>query len=154
MERQPTARLEPIDSTQSQHPSRCSREQTAEDNARAQASSLQRQQTEKRAEQSFYVDNDYFALNPWYDQEPGRPLFGLGRPFPRTVRRGMLWGRQGLRDAVYKVEGPKGPAEEEQGGQSERPESAVGPPASMNPAFLTRLPGKIDTKVGRLFRSR
>ncbi|KAF2691200.1 hypothetical protein K458DRAFT_426557 [Lentithecium fluviatile CBS 122367] len=44
--------------------------------------------TDKTAEESFYVDNDYYSLNPWTIIRPGEP-------FPRTVRPGMLWGREG-----------------------------------------------------------
>lgn len=70
------------------------RQQTAEGSVREQQSNLQQQQTEKKTEDRFYVDNDYYSLNPWYERDPPRPLFGLGRPFPRTVRPGMLRGRK------------------------------------------------------------
>ncbi|KAF1972959.1 aquaporin-like protein [Bimuria novae-zelandiae CBS 107.79] len=68
--------------------------QTAQDNAKGGENNLQRQPTEKKYEDRFYVDDNYYALNPWYEREPPRPLYGLGRPFPRTVRPGMLWGRK------------------------------------------------------------
>jgi hypothetical protein len=66
---------------------------TAQGSVRPQQD-LQRQQTQKKAEDTYYVDNDYYSLNPWYEQQPPKPLFGMGRPFPRTVRPGMLWGRK------------------------------------------------------------
>lgn len=98
MEREPTVPLDRMKTSatlgQAGSTRQANRPQTAEGSVREQQSNLQRQQTEKKAEDRFYVDNDYYSLNPWYERDPPRPLFGLGRPFPRTVRPGMLWGRK------------------------------------------------------------
>ncbi|CAI6241690.1 unnamed protein product [Periconia digitata] len=80
--------------------------------AHAYANSLSKQQTEKKTDNRFYVDNDYFDLNPWYDEEPKKPVFGMGRPFPRTVRPGMLWGRSRAQAAMNEQ------GKEEQGSDS------------------------------------
>ncbi|KAF2091934.1 aquaporin-like protein, partial [Saccharata proteae CBS 121410] len=32
------------------------------------------------------VDDDYYEANPWYGKPPKRPVFGLGKPLPHTVR--------------------------------------------------------------------
>jgi hypothetical protein len=40
-------------------------QQSGAENARQNARQLKRQQTDKRNEESFYVDNDYYSLNPW-----------------------------------------------------------------------------------------
>lgn len=100
MERQPTIRLDRMRSSntmQDRNDAASTRQSTrvptAQDSVRPQQY-LQRQQTQKKAEDTYYVDNDYYSLNPWYEQQPPKPLFGLGRPFPRTVRPGMLWGRK------------------------------------------------------------
>ncbi|KAF2029438.1 aquaporin-like protein [Setomelanomma holmii] len=58
---------------------------------------------EKKQEQTVDIENDYFALNPWYNQQKDKPVFGLGAPIPRTVRRGMWWGRRDLRNSPQKV---------------------------------------------------
>lgn len=155
LETQPTARLEPIGNTRSRRShaaqSECAPQGTAE-SARQQATSLKKQQTGKKPDESFYVDNDYYALNPWYDQEPNRPLFGLGRPFPRTVRPGMLWGRRGLRGSMYRVEGPQREDEQEQGGQSGSIGSGRRSPASIGIAFLISMLGKMMKKMHRLWK--
>ncbi|RMZ69223.1 glycerol uptake facilitator [Pyrenophora seminiperda CCB06] len=59
---------------------------------------------EKKQEQTVDIENDYFTLNPWYNEQKAKPVFGLGAPLPRTVRRGMWWGRGDLRDTLYKVD--------------------------------------------------
>jgi aquaglyceroporin related protein len=59
---------------------------------------------EKKQEQTVDIDNEYFALNPWYNQQKAKPVFGLAAPLPRTVRKGMWWGRGDLRKSLYKVE--------------------------------------------------
>lgn len=74
---------------------------------------LERQTTEKKQEQTIPIENDYYSLNPWYDQEPEKPVFGLVQPLPQTVRPGMLWGRRNLRDQLYEVEDKKDPGETE-----------------------------------------
>ena len=62
------------------------------------------QRAEKKQEQTVDIDNEYFALNPWYNQQKEKPVFGLAAPLPRTVRRGMLWGKGDLAKSLYKVE--------------------------------------------------
>jgi aquaglyceroporin related protein, other eukaryote len=57
---------------------------------------------EKKQEQGVDVANEYFALNPWYNQQKEKPVFGLAQPLPRTVRRGMLWGRSDQHKNVKK----------------------------------------------------
>lgn len=59
---------------------------------------------EKKQEQKVDVANDYFTLNPWYNQQKAKPVFGLAAPLPRTVRKGMWWGRGDLRRSLYKVD--------------------------------------------------
>ncbi|CAN9164585.1 unnamed protein product [Alternaria sp. RS040] len=59
---------------------------------------------EKKQQQVVDVDNDYFSLNPWYNEQKSKPVFGLGAPLPRTVRKGMWWGRGDLRKSLYKVD--------------------------------------------------
>ncbi|RYO96729.1 hypothetical protein DL764_007415 [Monosporascus ibericus] len=34
-----------------------------------------------------WVDDDYYAENPWYGQAKTKPIFSLGRPLPRISRR-------------------------------------------------------------------
>jgi aquaglyceroporin related protein len=58
---------------------------------------------EKKQEQTVDVANEYFALNPWYNQQKDKPVFGLAAPLPRTVRRGMWWGRGDMRKSLDKV---------------------------------------------------
>jgi|TARA_R110002003_G_scaffold32_4_gene1926 aquaglyceroporin related protein len=58
---------------------------------------------EKKREQTVDVENEYFALNPWYNQQKDKPVFGLAAPLPRTVRRGMWWGRGDMRKSLDKV---------------------------------------------------
>lgn len=59
---------------------------------------------EKKQDQTVEVDNEYFTLNPWYNQQKEKPVFGLASPLPRTVRRGMWWGRGDLRNSLYKID--------------------------------------------------
>jgi len=59
---------------------------------------------EKKQQQTVDIENDYFTLNPWYNEQKAKPVFGLGAPLPRTVRRGMWWGRGDMRKSLYKVE--------------------------------------------------
>jgi aquaglyceroporin related protein len=56
----------------------------------------------KKTEQTTDIDNEYFALNPWYNQQKEKPVFGMASPLPRTVRRGMYWGKG--RKSLYKVD--------------------------------------------------
>lgn len=62
------------------------------------------ERAEKKQEQTVDIDNEYFALNPWYNQQKVRPVFGLAAPLPRTVRKGMWWGRGDLKKSLYKVD--------------------------------------------------
>lgn len=50
------------------------------------------------------IANDYFTLNPWYNQQKANPVFGMAAPLPRTVRKGMWWGRGDLKKSLYKVD--------------------------------------------------
>jgi aquaglyceroporin related protein len=50
------------------------------------------------------IANDYFTLNPWYNQQKAKPVFGMAAPLPRTVRKGMWWGRGDLKKSLYKVD--------------------------------------------------
>jgi aquaglyceroporin related protein len=62
------------------------------------------ERAEKKQEQTVDVDNEYFALNPWYNQQKEKPIFGLASPLPRTVRKGMFWGKGGMKNSLYKVD--------------------------------------------------
>lgn len=65
------------------------------------------QRAEKKQEQTVDIDNEYFALNPWYNQQKSKPVYGLAAPLPHSVRNGMWWGRGDLRRSLYKVDGDK-----------------------------------------------
>ena len=60
---QPTAHVESVKDYRPQHdvpaPSTCTQQQSQQQNARESAQGLKDQQTKKKADQSFYVDNDY-----------------------------------------------------------------------------------------------
>jgi aquaglyceroporin related protein len=58
------------------------------------------ERAEKKQEQTVDIENEYFTLNPWYNQQKKKPVFGLASPLPRTVRRGMWWGRGDLRKSI------------------------------------------------------
>ncbi|KAF1936312.1 aquaporin-like protein, partial [Clathrospora elynae] len=62
---------------------------------------------EKKQRQIVDVENDYFALNPWYNEQKPKPVFGLGAPLPRTVRRGMWWGRGDMHKSLYTIDDEK-----------------------------------------------
>jgi aquaglyceroporin related protein len=62
---------------------------------------------EKKLDQTVDIDNEYFGLNPWYNQQKAKPVFGLASPLPRTVRRGMRWGRGDLRNHLNRVDEDK-----------------------------------------------
>ncbi|KAF2855934.1 glycerol uptake facilitator protein-like protein [Plenodomus tracheiphilus IPT5] len=62
------------------------------------------QRPEKTEEQKVEIDNEYFRLNPWYNQQKDKPVFGLAAPLPRTVRKGTRWGRGDLPRSMSKVE--------------------------------------------------
>ncbi|KAJ4296673.1 hypothetical protein N0V90_006721 [Kalmusia sp. IMI 367209] len=78
IERHPTVPLDSIHSSDARtdvaNTTQYSRPLTAEDSIRAQQSNLQRQQTQKKAEGRFYVDNDYYSLNPWKDRQDAPTL--------------------------------------------------------------------------------
>ncbi|KAH7413989.1 aquaporin-like protein [Phaeosphaeria sp. MPI-PUGE-AT-0046c] len=62
------------------------------------------ERAEREPKQTVEVDNEYSALNPWYNQQKAKPVFGLASPLPRTVRKGMWWGRGDLKKSLYKVD--------------------------------------------------
>jgi aquaglyceroporin related protein len=62
------------------------------------------ERAEKPQQQTVDIENEYFALNPWYNQQKSKPVFGLAAPLPRTVRKGMWWGRGDLKKSLYKVD--------------------------------------------------
>lgn len=62
------------------------------------------ERVERKQEPTVDIDNDYFALNPWYNQQKAKPVFGLAAPLPRTVRKGMWWGRGDLKKSLYQVD--------------------------------------------------
>lgn len=55
------------------------------------------QRLEKKQQQTVDVEAEYMALNPWYNEQKDKPVFGLGQPLPHTMRRGMWWGRSDLK---------------------------------------------------------
>ncbi|XPS75313.1 hypothetical protein M3J09_007416 [Ascochyta lentis] len=55
------------------------------------------QRLEKKQQQLVDVENEYFKLNPWYNQQKEKPVFGLDQPLPHTMRRGMWWGKSDLK---------------------------------------------------------
>jgi aquaglyceroporin related protein len=56
-----------------------------------------KQRLEKAQQQMIDIENEYFTLNPWYNEQKEKPVFGLGQPLPHTIRRGMTWGRGDLK---------------------------------------------------------
>lgn len=62
------------------------------------------ERAERKQEPTVDIENDYFTLNPWYNQQKAKPVFGLAAPLPRTVRKGMWWGRGDLKKSLYKVD--------------------------------------------------
>ena len=97
--------------------------QQTQDTSTQQQDGPQGERTEKKQEQSISINNGYYPLNPWYDQQPDKPVFGLAKPLPREVRPGMLWGRQGLQDSLYKEDSKKSQGDQEQEQQGDRPRS-------------------------------
>jgi aquaglyceroporin related protein len=59
---------------------------------------------ERIQEPTVDIQDDYFTLNPWYNQQKAKPVFGLAAPLPRTVRKGMWWGRGDMKKSLYKVD--------------------------------------------------
>lgn len=56
-----------------------------------------------------YVDPIYYQLNPDYRKPPNRPVWGLAKPLPRVIRRGMRRGEDAggtLEDEEAEVEQP------------------------------------------------
>jgi hypothetical protein len=45
-------------------------------------------------QQGINIEDQYYTYNPWHDEGPEKPVFGLAKPLPRTVRSGMIWGRE------------------------------------------------------------
>lgn len=83
----------------SRRPSTMERSDT---NATAGMSDTQR--LEKKQQQLVDVENEYFKLNPWYNQQKEKPVFGLGQPLPHTMRRGMWWGKSDLRKRMEELQ--------------------------------------------------
>jgi aquaglyceroporin related protein len=79
---------------------------TSRTNQSTQPASLidSHERAEKPQQQTVDIENEYFALNPWYNQQKPKPVFGLASPLPRTVRKGMWWGRGDLKKSLYKVD--------------------------------------------------
>ncbi|KAJ4404902.1 hypothetical protein N0V91_005638 [Didymella pomorum] len=71
-------------------------------NLTAQTSDTQR--LEKKQQQLVDVENEYFRLNPWYNQQKEKPVFGLGQPLPHTMRRGMWWGKSDLKKRMEELQ--------------------------------------------------
>lgn len=88
---------------------------------------------EKKQQQVVDIDNEYFSLNPWYNEQKAKPVFGLGAPLPRTVRKGMWWGRGDLRKSLYKIDDQDGDGVAEQDFQD-------GKSKSLQPLFFFRFP--------------
>lgn len=65
------------------------------------------QRLEKKQQQLVDVENEYFKLNPWYNQQDDKPVFGLGQPLPHTMRRGMWWGKSDLKKKMEDLEAEK-----------------------------------------------
>lgn len=62
------------------------------------------QRLEKKQQQLVDVENEYFRLNPWYNQQKEKPVFGLGQPLPHTMRRGMWWGKSDLKQRMEELQ--------------------------------------------------
>jgi aquaglyceroporin related protein len=62
------------------------------------------QRLEKKQQQLVDVENEYFRLNPWYNQQKEKPVFGLGQPLPHTMRRGMWWGKSDLKKRMEELQ--------------------------------------------------
>ncbi|KAH6614890.1 aquaporin-like protein [Boeremia exigua] len=62
------------------------------------------QRLEKKQQQLVDVENEYFRLNPWYNQQREKPVFGLGQPLPHTLRRGMWWGKSDVKKRMEELE--------------------------------------------------
>jgi aquaglyceroporin related protein len=71
-------------------------------NLTAQTSDTQR--LEKKQQQLVDVEHEYFRLNPWYNQQKEKPVFGLGQPLPHTMRRGMWWGKSDLKQRMEELQ--------------------------------------------------
>ena len=62
------------------------------------------QRLEKKQQQLVDVEGEYFKLNPWYNQQKDKPVFGLGQPLPHTMRRGMWWGKSDLKKKMEEIQ--------------------------------------------------
>jgi aquaglyceroporin related protein len=62
------------------------------------------QRLAKKQQQLVDVENEYLKLNPWYNQQKDKPVFGLGQPLPHTMRRGMWWGKNDLRKKMEELQ--------------------------------------------------
>ncbi len=57
----------------------------------------------KRASINGVGCDESLKLNPWYNQQKEKPVFGLGQPLPHTMRRGMWWGKSDLRKRMEEL---------------------------------------------------
>ena len=89
----------------SRYPATMQRRDTSQTAGTVGTSNTQR--LEKKQQQLVDVENDYFKLNPWYNQQKDKPVFGLGQPLPHTMRRGMYWGKNDLRQRMEELEAEK-----------------------------------------------
>lgn len=73
------------------------------------------QRLEKKQQQLVDVENEYLKLNPWYNQQKEKPVFGLGQPLPHTMRRGMWWGKSDLKKRMEDLKAEEQDLQEEIG---------------------------------------
>jgi aquaglyceroporin related protein len=104
LENQPSTR--PITARTDTAPMRIRRTGTSRTNQTNRSGGLidAGERAEKKHEQTVDVANEYFALNPWYNQQKEKPVFGLASPLPRTVRKGMFWGKGGAKKSLYRID--------------------------------------------------
>jgi aquaglyceroporin related protein len=74
------------------------------------------QRLEKKQQQTVDVEEEYMKLNPWYNEQKEKPVFGLGQPLPHTMRRGMWWGRSDLKKKLDKLKEEENQIREEMEG--------------------------------------
>lgn len=70
------------------------------------------------------VDDDYHKANPWYGQSKsqGRPVYGLGKPFPHKVRFQKQETKKGQANGSLRSKRPREPdAEKGEAGRVSRP---------------------------------
>ena len=85
LESQPTVPLHPLDRSRPSYDrtgtaaQAASRWGTAGTHATMHdgSSTIRRQRTEKKQEQTIPTENEYYTLNPWHNQPSEQPIFGL-----------------------------------------------------------------------------